>query len=146
MDVREGRYDIMSLILIRLGKKTIRSRNKLIGMLSTLLSGTLTKDQRKKILEDEYDFKLSKDAERGLARMCNLSEAIAWEKDITIAKLQRMHDQDTKTINQKDEALAQKDEALFRMDEALAQKDDLISKLQAKVEWLQMNQGCVSEQ
>ncbi len=139
MDVRDGRYDIMSLILIRLGKKTVRSRNKLIGMLSTLLSGTLTKDQRKKILEDEYDFKLSKDAERGLARMCNLSEAIAWEKDITIAKLQRMHDQDTKTINQKDEAL-------FRMDEALAQKDDLISKLQAKVEWLQMNQGCVSEQ
>ncbi len=75
-EVATGRYDILSSVFINLSAKTLKSGNKLIAMLSTLLSDTLEIKEKKKRLEEEYNIPMTEELEKGAAAMCNLSEAI----------------------------------------------------------------------
>ena len=74
---RERRFDLLEVILVCLGKDTDRNRgNALHGMLSTLLSETLTPEEKAGILEEEYRVETSVEMEGGMRLMCNLSELI----------------------------------------------------------------------
>ncbi len=73
---KASRYDIMSVIIVCLNNNTLDSKNKLIGMLSNLLSPRLDFEEKKKTLESSYGFKMSKEVEAEANTMCNLADEI----------------------------------------------------------------------
>lgn len=89
--IATGRYDIMSTVFVNLNAdKTINSKNKLISMLSTLLSVDIKTQEKKKRLEEEYGIKMSKELESEMSAMCNLSDIVeerGIEKGIEQGKL-----------------------------------------------------------
>lgn len=77
----------MSTVFVNLNAdKTINSKNKLISMLSTLLSVDIKTQEKKKRLEEEYGIKMSKDLESEMSAMCNLSDIVE-ERGIEQGKL-----------------------------------------------------------
>ena len=75
--IATGRYDLMSTIFINLNsEKTIKSKNTLISMLSTLLSNDIKPSEKKRLLQKDYGISMSHELESEVSSMCNLSEAI----------------------------------------------------------------------
>ena len=75
--IATGRYDLMSTVFINLNsEKTIKSKNILISMLSTLLSNDIKPSEKKRLLQKDYGISMSHELESEVSSMCNLSEAI----------------------------------------------------------------------
>ena len=73
----DSRYDLLELVMVYLGREaTTRNGTKLHGLLNTVLSGSLTPEEKKTILKQEYNVAVSMELEGGFISMCNLSEAI----------------------------------------------------------------------
>lgn len=71
------KYDYLSISFIRLPKGNMEeSKNKLINMLSTLFSQKLDAEEKKKILEQEHQMKMTRRLERGIHSMCNVGEGL----------------------------------------------------------------------
>lgn len=67
----------MSTVFINLNsEKTIKSKNTLISMLSTLLSNDIKPSEKKRLLQKDYGISMSHELESEVSSMCNLSEAI----------------------------------------------------------------------
>lgn len=129
--IATGRYDILSSIFICLGKETLNSKNKLIRMLSTLLSPKLPVETKKSILEVEYDLPMTREMESEAVTMCNLSDLIeeeALQKGIQQGE-QKATEKYNFIISQKDEQLSLKDEQISFKNEQLSQKDNEIAML-----------------
>lgn len=61
---KSGRYDLLEAIMICLGKeKNIKKGNRLHGMLSTLLSDSLSPKEKENILTEEYSIETTVDIE-----------------------------------------------------------------------------------
>lgn len=74
------KYDLLSIIIIRLSKKENADvGNKLIRMLTVLLSHKMDAETKKKILEEEHGMKMTDQMMGGMRGMCNLSELV-WEE------------------------------------------------------------------
>lgn len=69
----------MSVIVVCLSNNTLKSENKLVGMLSNLLSSRLDFEEKKKALEEDFDFQMSEELETEANKMCNLAEGIEEE-------------------------------------------------------------------
>lgn len=69
-------YDMISLVMICLDnyKDGKFSENGIIKMLSVLLSNDITKEQKKKILENDCHIRMTKETEEEVELMCNLSQ------------------------------------------------------------------------
>lgn len=78
--VEGGKYDYLSISFIRLstGKKW-NSKDKLINMLDTLFSNRMDAADKKTILENEHQMKMTRELEGGLDVMCNVSLGIREE-------------------------------------------------------------------
>ena len=72
---RNVRYDLLSVIMIRLGKSD-NKKNPLIKLLDTILSEKLSVAEKQQILENEYEICRNFDTNGGLNIMCNLSDDI----------------------------------------------------------------------
>ena len=73
----DSRYDLLEVIMVYLGRENEADKGtKLHGVLSTLLSETLTVQEKKKQLHDDYGIATSIELEGGLNQMCNLSDLI----------------------------------------------------------------------
>ena len=132
-DVWIGRYDLLTVIFVNLGSTT--SKNKLLGMLSTLLSDKMSVDEKKKSLKDDYSFPMTMEMEKEVAQMCNLSDLIA-EDRLAKQREEIVAEKDAEykvILAEKDSALAEKDSALAEKDSVLAEKDALIAQLQAQL-------------
>lgn len=72
------RYDLMSVLMICLSSdlETGERDKKLHRLLGALLSSTLTKQEKKTIMEQEYGIPMTEKVERRVNVMCNLSGAI----------------------------------------------------------------------
>ena len=90
--IATGRYDLMSTVFINLNsEKTIKSKNTLISMLSTLLSNDIKPSEKKMLLQKDYGISMSHELESEVSSMCNLSEAIE-EKAIEQGKSVTIYD------------------------------------------------------
>lgn len=74
----KARYDLMSVLMICLPRKLADRGNstRVHRLLGTLLSSTLTSQEKKTIIEEEYGIFMTQRMERSEKLMCNLSEAI----------------------------------------------------------------------
>ena len=78
-------YDKMKAVIISLNEEGAESDSKIIRLLSTLLSGRKPVEERKRILEEEYDIPMTKEMQEEVDEMYSLSmayEEIGFEKGI----------------------------------------------------------------
>ena len=70
-------YDLMEIIMVCLGKNyNNENYSGLLKLLDVLLSDKIKADEKKKILENEYNIKMTKSIEREVLGMCNISDGV----------------------------------------------------------------------
>ncbi len=73
-DVAYEDYDMMSLVILRLGEGPTKERT--LGMLQTLFLGSMIPEERLKKLEEEYQLKISEEIGEEVRNMCSYSQVI----------------------------------------------------------------------
>lgn len=69
-------YDLLTTILICLGKKRYTELTGLLKMLNMVLLDNISSDSKVKTLSEEFKVETTPHLEKGVAEMCNLSEGI----------------------------------------------------------------------
>lgn len=70
-------YDLLNVVMICLGNKKYTELNGLLRLLNMMMvDNYLTKQEKRHILTDEFDIEITPELERGVDKMCNLSEGI----------------------------------------------------------------------
>ncbi len=140
--VAYGRYDLLSVVFVCLkDADTTASENKLIGMLSTLLSAKTPVNEKKMILEQKYHLPMSDHMESEANIMCNLGSALSMElqeelerKNENINELDAAIQEKDATLNELDAAIQEKDATLNELDAAIQEKDATINELDAAIQ------------
>ncbi|MBQ4284439.1 MAG: hypothetical protein IJB96_11000 [Lachnospira sp.] len=76
-----SRYDLLEVIMICLGSKARKTKNRIIKLLDTILANNITVEDKKEVLQKEFDIEPTEKIEKELRLMCNLSDNIE-EKSI----------------------------------------------------------------
>ena len=69
-------YDLLTAIMICIGKQNGTEGNGVLRLLDVLLSNETDTDTKKKILQDDFDIPMTQQLERRISDMCNLSEGV----------------------------------------------------------------------
>ena len=72
-------YDLMSVVMICLGKPDDENYTGILKFLEVLLSSSRASSEKKKILEEEFGVAMSDELEREVLDMCNLSRGVKAE-------------------------------------------------------------------
>ena len=80
-DVDLKAYDLISVIVIRLGGKNYDNYRGILKLLDVLLSSTIKASEKKRILEEDFNIPISVKQGKELEEMCNISEGI-WKEGI----------------------------------------------------------------
>lgn len=72
-------YDLMTIIMICLGKEKGENYAGILKLLEVLLSYQKKPEEKKRILQDDFDIKMTKELESEVSLMCNFSKGIADE-------------------------------------------------------------------
>ena len=122
------RYDLMELIMVCLGKPEHSEKGtELHKLLSTVLSDTLTPEEKKKAMQQEYDIVTSVELEGGLAKMCNLSDYIeekAIEKGRTEGIQQGIQEGHAEALMEQQKKLEEKVRTKLQKGKSIAQIAD----------------------
>ena len=69
-------YDLMEIVILRLGSKGEESKEPAIRLLSKLFSQNMSKTEKKTMLSEEFGIEVTEKISREVAAVCNLSEGI----------------------------------------------------------------------
>lgn len=69
-------YDLMSAVIICLGKPDSENYHGVLKLLNVLLSSETTPKEKERILHDDFDIEMTQNLEREVSLMCNLSQGI----------------------------------------------------------------------
>ena len=69
-------YDLMSAVMICLGKPDSENYHGVLKLLNVLLSSETTPKEKERILHDDFDIEMSQNLEREVSLMCNLSQDV----------------------------------------------------------------------
>ncbi len=70
-------YDLLTVVMVCLGNKKYTELNGLLRLLNMMMvDNYLTKQEKRQILTDEFEIEITPELERGVDKMCNLSEGI----------------------------------------------------------------------
>ena len=72
-------YDLMSVVMICLGKPGTENHKGILKFMEVLLSSTRSGSEKKKILEEEFGVAMSEELEREVLEVCNLSQGVRQE-------------------------------------------------------------------
>ena len=75
VEYKKANYDLLSIVMIGLGKPDSPRYDGLLKMLEVLLSKR-TVEEKKHILQEEFNFKMTENMIKEATEMCNLSQAI----------------------------------------------------------------------
>lgn len=84
-DVHEKKenYDLMAAVIVCLGKSCGNRYSGILKLLKVLLSSDRKPDEKKKILKEDFNIKMTRELESEVSLMCNLSKNIE-EKGIRL--------------------------------------------------------------
>ena len=82
-------YDLMTAVMICLGGPANRSEPDVLRLLDVLFSSETGADEKRHILQQDFDIPMTQTLERTVDVMCNLSKGI-WEKGIEVGTAQNM--------------------------------------------------------
>ena len=71
----KSHYDLITVVMVCLGSPS-RAENDMLKMLNTLMSNELKADEKRKVLRDDFQIKMTYKDREELRRMCNLSEGV----------------------------------------------------------------------
>ncbi len=115
------RYDLLTVIAVCLGKDTFNSKNKVIGLLSTVFSDKMLADEKTKRLKEEYQFPIGKRFQKEVNIMCNISQALHSDLKDEIKELkQKVTNAETEIANAQRES-AMKDAQIEELKRQLAE-------------------------
>ena len=69
-------YDLLTAIMLCLGDPEEKIDSEILRLLEVLLSSKRTVEEKKQILEKEYDIKMTETIESEVSQMCNLSDGV----------------------------------------------------------------------
>lgn len=69
-------YDLMSAVMICLGKPDSENYHGVLKLLNVLLSSETTPKEKERILHDDFDIAMTQNLKREVSLMCNLSQGI----------------------------------------------------------------------
>ena len=69
-------YDLLTAIMLCLGDSEEKIDSEILRLLEVLLSSKRTVEEKKQILEKEYDIKMTETIESEVSEMCNLSDGV----------------------------------------------------------------------
>ena len=69
-------YDLLTAIMLCLGDPEEKIDSEILRLLEVLLSSKRTVEEKKQILEKEYDIKMTETIESEVSKMCNLSDGV----------------------------------------------------------------------
>lgn len=69
-------YDLLSIILLCLGRPDGENYDGVLRMLDVLLSHETSEAEKRRILQDEYDIQMTRTMEQEVSVMCNLSKGV----------------------------------------------------------------------
>jgi len=69
-------YDLMTAVMICLDDENEQPQNEILKLLSTVLDKEMTPVQKKTILQNEFNIKMTEELESEVTTMCNLAEGI----------------------------------------------------------------------
>ena len=69
-------YDLLTAIMLCLGDPEEKMDSEILRLLEVLLSSKRTVEEKKQILEKEYDIKMTETIESEVSQMCNLSDGV----------------------------------------------------------------------
>ncbi len=69
-------YDLLSIIMLCLGRPDGENYTGVLRMLDVLLSNETSEAEKRKILQDDYDIQMTQTMEREVSVMCNLSKGV----------------------------------------------------------------------
>lgn len=72
----DARYDILNVTFMCLGNPDTEDIPKFLSMLSVALNDSMNTNEKKRILEEEYQIPMTRELGKELDKMCNLSEGI----------------------------------------------------------------------
>lgn len=72
-------YDLMTAVMICLGSADNENSRRVLKLLEVLLSSTVQAEEKKQILRDEFDIKMTQTFDEEVSVMCNLSKGIKEE-------------------------------------------------------------------
>ena len=84
-------YDKIKIIILSVNDEGMENRNTIIRLLSTLLSTTESVENRKKILQNDFNISMTKEIEEEVTEMCNLGMAVELkgvEKGVELTRLE----------------------------------------------------------
>ena len=77
MKANPAHYDLLSVVMICLGKKQYTELEGLLRLLNIVfVDNNLSQQEKTKKLSDEFSIKMTPRLERGVKEMCNLSEGV----------------------------------------------------------------------
>ena len=92
-DVRENveNYDLISLVMICLGRARQEDDPNVLKLLDVLLSTETGQQEKRHILQEEFDIPMTKQFDEEVSLMCNLSKGVM-EKGIETGRLNALID------------------------------------------------------
>ena len=72
----EKKYDLMTAIMVCLGKREEETEHELLRLLDVLLSSDKKAKEKKEILENEFQIPMTEKMETEVEHMCNLSDGV----------------------------------------------------------------------
>lgn len=73
---RKKNYDLFSVVMICLGHDGDDKYTGILKLLDVLLSSEKEPEEKKKILQDDFDIKMTKELESEVQAVCNLSKGV----------------------------------------------------------------------
>ena len=82
-------YDLMTAVMICLGGSNSRSETDVLKLLDVLFSSETGAEEKRRILQQDFDIPMTQSFERKVDVMCNLSKGV-WEKGMEAGAAQTM--------------------------------------------------------
>lgn len=79
--MEKNSYDLLSVMIIRLGGEKNQNHTGIFKLLDTLLSPELSASDKKQILENDFNISMNQDLGKEIDDMCNLSQGV-WRRGI----------------------------------------------------------------
>ena len=80
---KKENYDLLTAVMVCLGHSGDDKYTGILKLLDVLLSAEKEPEEKKKILQDDFDIKMTRELESEVSELCNLSKGIE-EKGIAI--------------------------------------------------------------
>lgn len=95
---KKENYDLMTVMLICLGGSADDNYKGIIKMLDVLLSRKVDPEEKKKVLNEEFEISMTKEMERQAVEMCNLSQGVV--DDTTVDHIISMRNKSDMSIEE----------------------------------------------